>query len=208
LRAAGRKPSRVKKIGVRIWQQCDRGRAPRLRVRPILNCRSAQSFVVAPAFRAESTRRGSRCKPARVAYMTSKPALPIRSRRNRAGNNASDENSRLLKIGEAARVLGVEAYVLRFWETQFPGLRPNHSQSKHRLYDQRDIKSLRLIKQLLYEEGFTIEGARKRLKELSGEQEPAAPASPAAPPVAGAPARRVLLDIRRDLESLYRLLKD
>ena len=140
--------------------------------------------------------------------MTSKPALPIRSRRNRAGNNASDENTRLLKIGEAARVLGVEAYVLRFWETQFPGLRPNHSQSKHRLYDQRDIKSLRLIKQLLYEEGFTIEGARKRLKELSGEQEPAAPASSAAPPVAGAPARRVLLDIRRDLESLYRLLKD
>jgi len=139
--------------------------------------------------------------------MTSKPAQPLRSSRNRTGNNRVDGSARLLKIGEAARLLGVEAYVLRFWETQFPGLRPNHTESKHRLYDEADIKTLRLIKQLLYEEGFTIEGARKRIKELNSEQQPG-PATAATTPVAGADARRALLDIRRDLESLYRLLKD
>ena len=140
--------------------------------------------------------------------MTSKPALPLRSRRHRTRHSGDDEKSRLLKIGEAARLLGVEAYVLRFWETQFPGLRPNHSESKHRLYDQQDIKTLRLIKQLLYEEGFTIEGARKRIKELNSE--PEGPSDmPAAPPIVAATAtRQALLDIRRDLESLYRLLKE
>ncbi len=139
--------------------------------------------------------------------MTSKPAGALRSSRNRAGNNRVEASARLLKIGEAARLLGVEAYVLRFWETQFPGLRPNHTESKHRLYDPQDLKMLQLIKQLLYEEGFTIEGARKRIKELHAEPEPG-PAKAATPPLAGAAARRALLDIRRDLESLYRLLKD
>jgi DNA-binding transcriptional MerR regulator len=146
-------------------------------------------------------------KPTRVACMTSKPAQPLRSGRNRTRNNRGEANTRLLKIGEAARLLEVEAYVLRFWETQFPGLRPNHTESKHRLYDDQDIQTLRLIKQLLYEEGFTIEGARKRIKELNSEPEPG-PALAASPPVAGAPARQALLAIRRDLESLYRLLKD
>lgn len=138
--------------------------------------------------------------------MTSKPAQPLRSSRNRTGNNRVDASARLLKIGEAARLLEVEAYVLRFWETQFPGLRPNHTESKHRLYDEADIKTLRLIKQLLYDEGFTIEGARKRIKELNSERGPGL-AKAATPQVAGAAARRALLDIRRDLESLYRLLK-
>src|SRR5271163_3253414 len=70
-----------------------------------------------------------------------------------------------MKIGEAARALGVEPYVLRFWETQFPFLRPRHSPSKHRSYEARDLETLRLIKHLLHIEGYTIAGAKKHIRE-------------------------------------------
>jgi DNA-binding transcriptional MerR regulator len=141
-----------------------------------------------------------------------KPAEPTRSERQRParGINRVHAPNRLLKIGEAARLLEVEAYVLRFWETQFPGLRPNHTESKHRLYSQQDIDSLLLIKRLLYEEGFTIEGARKRIKELKAGNAPQHQSHLKAPdnPVPGEAGRKVLIDIRRDLESLYEMLKD
>jgi DNA-binding transcriptional MerR regulator len=70
-----------------------------------------------------------------------------------------------LKIGEAARLIGVEAYVLRFWETQFTFLRPRQSPSRHRHYCQADLEKLKIIKRLLYTEGFTIAGARKFVRE-------------------------------------------
>lgn len=148
--------------------------------------------------------------------MTSKPEPPRASERQRPARGANRDAvpNRLLKIGEAARLLEVEAYVLRFWETQFPGLRPNHSASKHRLYSAEDMERLRLIKRLLYEEGFTIEGARKRIKELqAGAQDLLSGASEAHPKTAQVPApagasRQALIDIRRDLESLFRMLKD
>lgn len=148
--------------------------------------------------------------------MTSKPAEPAASERRRTSRSTGrgGGSDRLLKIGEAARLLEVEAYVLRFWETQFPGLRPNNASSKHRLYSAEDVEKLRLIKRLLYEEGFTIEGARKRIKELAaggGDKtarppgtHPQATQTPAAP---DATSRQALIDIRRDLESLYRMLK-
>ena len=141
-----------------------------------------------------------------------KRAEPTRSERQRParGINRVHGPNRLLKIGEAARLLEVEAYVLRFRETQFPGLRPNHTESKHRLYSQQDIDALRLIKRLLYEEGFTIEGARKRIKELKAGNAPQSQDHPKAPgnPAPGEAGRKVLIDIRRDLESLYEMLKD
>src|SRR5260370_13151401 len=74
-----------------------------------------------------------------------------------------------LKIGEAARVLGVETYVLRFWETQFPLLKPKHTRTKHRFYQERDVAVLRVIKRLLHDEGFTIAGANKHIKEFGIE---------------------------------------
>lgn len=84
-----------------------------------------------------------------------------------------DEGSspRGLKIGEAAKLLGVAPYVLRFWETQFPSLRVSHTRSKHRVYQPKDLQVLRLIKRLLYQEGFTIAGAKKRLKALSAQEQ-------------------------------------
>ena len=62
-------------------------------------------------------------------------------------------------------MIGVEAYVLRFWETQFPILKPKHARSKHRFYQPRDIETLKLIKRLLHQEGFTIAGANKYIRE-------------------------------------------
>lgn len=128
-----------------------------------------------------------------------------------------------MKIGEAARLIGVEAYVLRFWETQFPFLRPRHSRSKHRYYDQKSIETLRLIRRLLHSEGYTIAGAKKHIREsglerLRGDHSKAAAPEPttsnsgdshAAPAPAGELSRATqnkLVAIREDLKSLHKLL--
>ncbi len=75
------------------------------------------------------------------------------------------------KIGEVAELAGVEPYVLRYWESEFREICPVKSKSKQRLYRKKDIETVFLIKSLLYTEGFTIEGARKRIKETRGDKE-------------------------------------
>lgn len=69
------------------------------------------------------------------------------------------------RIGEAADILGVKPYVLRYWETEFPDIKPVKSQSNQRLYKRRDVEMLMAIKRLLYDEKFTINGARQHLKD-------------------------------------------
>ncbi len=69
------------------------------------------------------------------------------------------------KIGEVGRLTGVEPYVLRYWENEFPFLRPRKSRSGQRLYVKKDIESILEIKRLLYKERYTIEGVRKRFSE-------------------------------------------
>ncbi len=89
------------------------------------------------------------------------------------------------KIGEVCKIVGVPAHVLRFWETQFPMLSPPKSKSGQRIYRPRDIELLLEIRRLLYDEGFTIAGARKRIgararnerQESGGEKAPASGAS-------------------------------
>ena len=68
------------------------------------------------------------------------------------------------KIGEVSRILGVKPYVLRFWESEFR-ISPTKNKSQHRVYKRQDVETLIEIKRLLYEERFTIEGAREKLKE-------------------------------------------
>jgi DNA-binding transcriptional MerR regulator len=68
------------------------------------------------------------------------------------------------KIGEVSELLGVEPYVLRYWETEFPVLSPKKSGTGHRLYRRKDVELLLRIKHLLYEKRFTIEGARQSLQ--------------------------------------------
>ncbi|MGD0832158.1 MAG: MerR family transcriptional regulator [Terracidiphilus sp.] len=69
------------------------------------------------------------------------------------------------KIGDVARICGVETYVLRFWETQFPQLKPNKSGTGQRLYRRRDVEFAVKIKQLVHTEGYTLAGARQLLEQ-------------------------------------------
>lgn len=73
------------------------------------------------------------------------------------------------KIGEACKLLEIQPYVLRYWETEFSSLSPSKSKSGQRTYTEEDLRVIGRIKELLYEEGFTIAGAKKRLEgELQG----------------------------------------
>lgn len=68
------------------------------------------------------------------------------------------------KIGEACKALGIQPYVLRYWETEFPALAPSKSRSGQRVYSEKEMEIIRRIKELLYEEGYTIAGAKKKLE--------------------------------------------
>jgi len=85
------------------------------------------------------------------------------------------------KIGDAARICGVKTYVLRFWETQFPQLKPNKSGTGQRLYRRRDVELAVRIKQLVHEEGYTLAGARQVLDQaprVSSALQPEAQSEP------------------------------
>jgi DNA-binding transcriptional MerR regulator len=77
------------------------------------------------------------------------------------------------RIGEVGRLLKVQPYVVRYWESEFKTVRPIRTRSDQRLYRRRDVEELMLIRKLLYEENFTINGARKQLRKIRSE-EPAA----------------------------------
>ena len=70
------------------------------------------------------------------------------------------------KIGEVSEITGVKPYVLRYWESEFKMVNPSKSRSRQRLYRKSDLELIVKIKKLLYEDRFTINGARKKLKEL------------------------------------------
>lgn len=134
----------------------------------------------------------------------------------------------LFRIGEVSRLTETKTFVLRFWESEFPTLQPVKSPSGHRLYRREDIDTVFEIKRLLYEEGFTIAGARKHLADrLSISADPAAPDAAAASPgeengVTGLPSqtferpvnpanrlvRKMLLDLQEELRAVLTLLKD
>jgi DNA-binding transcriptional MerR regulator len=108
------------------------------------------------------------------------------------------------KIGEVSELLGVEAYVLRYWETEFPVLSPKKSGTGHRLYRRKDVELLLRIKHLLYDKRFTIEGARQSLQsEAKAPKQVRAPKRVQAELFATDP----LPDIRRELQEILLLLK-
>ena len=75
------------------------------------------------------------------------------------------DDRRYFRIGEASRIIGVEPYVLRYWESEFSQVRPRRADSSQRTYRKEDLEALLEIKRLLYEEKLTIQGAKKRLKK-------------------------------------------
>lgn len=78
------------------------------------------------------------------------------------------DDERLYRIGEVSRLSDLKPFVLRYWETEFPMLEPVKSPSGHRMYRQQDVDMVFKIKRLLYDEGFTIAGARRHLRETNG----------------------------------------
>jgi len=92
---------------------------------------------------------------------------PKKSRKAAAGAEPAIPDKLYFRIGEVARLCNLETYVLRFWESEFPQLKPVKSSSGQRMYRQRDVEHVLRIKKLLYEEGFTIAGARQQLKAES-----------------------------------------
>ena len=138
------------------------------------------------------------------------------SRRSKAapGSEAAGSGGpeRTFKIGEAAKLLGVQPFVLRFWETQFSILKPVHTESKHRVYHQRDIQTLKLIKRLLHQERFTIEGAKKHIRQQGLDRLQTASELQArdngASELVAPRIRERWLEIRRELESIRQLLTE
>ncbi|MES1173351.1 MAG: MerR family transcriptional regulator [Myxococcales bacterium] len=111
------------------------------------------------------------------------------------------------RIGEVSEIVGVEPHVLRYWETEFRSIRPQKSRKGQRIYSRRDVDKLLKVKELLYSHGFTIAGARKRLREGGAEPQQAALAgvsvSAAPEPIRpGAQLRSALTEIRRDIVAL------
>jgi DNA-binding transcriptional MerR regulator len=106
------------------------------------------------------------------------------------------------KIGEAARLCAVKPYVLRYWETEFHSIRPQKTRSQQRLYRRKDIELLLSIRDLLYGQRFTIQGARARLRELGHDEGP--------PPPVPAPEIDVetLRKIKQGLLDLIRLVEE
>src|SRR4051794_14244266 len=107
------------------------------------------------------------------------------------------------KIGEAARLCAVKPYVLRYWETEFHSVRPQKTKSQQRLYRRKDVELLLSIRHLLYNERFTIQGARARLRELGHDE--GAPPPPLPPPGINPDLVRKL---KQGITDLLRLVDD
>src|SRR5687767_7674636 len=116
-------------------------------------------------------------------------------------------NKLFFKIGEVCEITDTQPYVLRYWESEFPALAPAKNSSGQRIYRRRDIETILRIKQLLYEEGFTIAGAKKRLEaELTGKADTPSSMAAAVPNGGESPSRTALKEIREGLREILTLL--
>lgn len=110
---------------------------------------------------------------------------------------------RYFAIGEVSELCGVKAHVLRYWEQEFPQLKPAKRRGNRRYYQQAEVEMIRRIRSLLYEQGYTIGAARLRLKEASrGDGAAATPDFPVAAAATAASRQQQLRDIRLELQSL------
>jgi DNA-binding transcriptional MerR regulator len=111
----------------------------------------------------------------------------------------SVNNKLYYSISEVANITDTKAYVLRFWEKEFPTLRPRKNRGGNRIYQQREIDLINRIRTLLYEEGYTIEGARQRLKNQKVSESRAESAK------SDGSLRAKIREIKKDLKELRKL---
>ena len=140
-----------------------------------------------------------------LAFLSSWASLLTSRMSPKKKNSKSSKTSEILipeklyfRIGEVARLCRLPAYVLRFWETEFPQLKPVKSSTGQRMYRKRDVESVVRIKRLLYEEGYTINGARQFIKS-EAKRERGQAALPFAMPVPGSPDLRGIRQGLRDV---------
>ena len=107
------------------------------------------------------------------------------------------------KIGEVKKITGVEPHVLRYWESEFKIIRPQRATSKQRLYRRVDVENILKIKKLLYEDGYTVPGARKFLTMKKDEQKPDTTQR-----VSGSRTRSILSELKNELQELINLLEN
>ena len=110
---------------------------------------------------------------------------------------------KLYKIGEVCKLADVQPYVLRYWETEFPQLTPNKSGGGQRMYTRREIDTILRIKELLYRDGFTIAGAKKKLEEDVSEPVAAEKPAPRTDNTA-----KALLKVKTELTAILRMLEE
>lgn len=138
-----------------------------------------------------------------------------RAQQSRAAHHAQASSGEIVipdklyfRIGEVSRLTATKTYVLRYWESEFPTLKPVKSRSGHRLYRRQDLETVVEIKRLLYGKGFTIEGARKQLAgSPAGDAEGTPPTpTPQRPQPASALDGQQLRAIQRELQGILSLL--
>jgi DNA-binding transcriptional MerR regulator len=124
-----------------------------------------------------------------------------------ATQTATEEG--LYRIGDVSRMTDVKPFVLRYWETEFPMLEPVKSARGHRLYREEDVDLVLKIKRLLYDEGFTIAGARRHLREQSGtgDEDANGNARSQTADASQMLSRKMLLDMRDSLRAFLTLLE-
>jgi len=105
------------------------------------------------------------------------------------------DDKRYFRIGEVSRIVGVKPYVLRYWESEFPTVRPKRADSRQRVYKREDIETLGAIKKLLYEERLTIAGAKNRLKAMKKGDATAVPQGD------------ILAEIKEELRQILKILE-
>jgi DNA-binding transcriptional MerR regulator len=123
-------------------------------------------------------------------------------------------NKLFFKIGEVCEITDTQPYVLRYWESEFPALAPAKNSSGQRIYRRRDIETVLRIKQLLYDEGFTIAGAKKRLEAELAAKSPTPQSQAAAsaellevaPPPVDEKALLTIRQVRDELRDILTLL--
>ena len=125
---------------------------------------------------------------------------------NGTGTQIATEQ-RLYRIGEVSRLTELKPFVLRYWESEFPMLEPVKSASGHRMYRQEDVDVVFKIKRLLYDEGFTIAGARRHLRENGATVSETISPVPHSENAGELLSRKMLLDLRDTLRAFLTLLE-
>ena len=127
--------------------------------------------------------------------------MPTARKKNKKTDLVVIPDKLYFRIGEVSRLCRLPSYVLRFWETEFPQLKPGKSSTGQRMYRRRDVEFVLQIKKLLYEEGYTIAGAREKLKAeiRSGKMQSGLP-------FPALPRTDQLKAVRQELQELASLL--